>query len=131
MIPKAIWRVIDSDEGMALLDSTEARGGDWGVGGCAILAFALQQVLEGSEVVVIYCCDKKRIEHFGVAVRRGEIVDASGVYSDATDWLKSFSEEHGIAIDRLRVSGYDIDLNTDEIVIDTAASNRLANLIAE
>lgn len=129
MIPKTIWRVIDSDDGMALLDTTEARGGDWGAGGCAILAFALQEVLEGSEVVVIFHCDKDRVEHFGACLRRGEIVDAAGVYSGALDWLQDFSKESGIELDKLRVFGYDTDMNTNEIVIDTAASHRLAEMI--
>ena len=76
MISKNIWSAIDSDAGMAILDSTEANGSDWGEGGCAILAFALKQIWADSSLYVIYNHRLGRVEHFGVRKPNGLIVDS-------------------------------------------------------
>ena len=132
MIPKNVFTVIDSEEGLAVLDSTKAAGSDWGEGGCAILAFALKQIWEDSCLYVIYNHRLRRVEHFGVRRPNGLVVDSSGVYAGESEWLEEFeafyTERKG---DNLAAIPYSTAQNTDEIVIDKAASSRLAELILE
>ena len=126
MIRKEIWLALDSAESYQILD--KVAGGDWGEGGCAILAFALQMVFRG-EIFCIYNSRLRQIEHFGLCTHREVFVDAGGVYCGGSDWLAGFCSD---GVNRTQedyvVVEYTVMLD-NSIVINKDASESLARLI--
>jgi hypothetical protein len=128
IIPKNIWRVVDSDEGFEILDSTAATGSDWGEGGCAILAMALKKVIPDGEIIVIYNTKTCLVEHFGLLLNT-LVIDYAGVYYSVQSWLAEFKESYSVY--DVRVVPFSAKLNIGEIVVDQKASEKLADLIRD
>lgn len=132
MINKRIWAAMDSDEAFEILDSTGAKGGDWAEGGCAILAYALLEVFDGSVLYVIYNERRNSIEHFGVKTKQGLVLDSQGVYFGEDEWLESFEKFYTrLNGDGLKVLKYSPELKMTTIVVDPIASKKLVELFKE
>jgi hypothetical protein len=125
---KNIKKIVRSDAAFEILDNSNCAGTDWGSGGCAILAQALNK-LEGYPMVVIYNLDYEGPEHFGVMTPSGTIIDHDGEHKGVKAWLNFFvSNEHpreGV----LTVEYFTPDMDLNGIKFDSEASDKLAELI--
>ena len=73
-------------------------GGTWNSGGCVALAYGLQPLLPGSEVVgmiQVFRTGQRVIGHVGL-LHRGAVIDADGAHSSATDWVQHWNEIEAI-----------------------------------
>jgi hypothetical protein len=122
-------KVLETGEAYEILDATEAQGGTWCAGGCAILAHALQ-MLYGYDVWIIYDHDNRQIDHFAAKTPKNTFVDCDG---EQLDILRNFrKKEHymnpGI---QLELMPYDKTLRNNGIAIDMQASRKLAEYLKQ
>lgn len=125
---KNIKKIIRSDDAFEILDNSNCSGTDWGSGGCAILAQALNK-LEGYPIVVIYNLDYDGPEHFGVITPSGAILDHDGEHKTSRAWVRFFIENEQYRGGALTVNYYTPDMNMDGVKFDQKASDELAKLI--
>ena len=120
--------IVRTDAAFDILDSSNCAGSDWGAGGCAILAQALNR-LEGYPMVVIYNLDFEGPEHFGVITPSGTILDHDGEHGGAKSWIKFFKENEHPREGALTVKYYTPEMDLNGIKFDSDASDKLAELI--
>lgn len=120
--------IVRTDAAFNILDSSNCAGSDWGAGGCAILAQALNK-LEGYPMVVIYNLDYEGPEHFGVITPTGSIIDHDGEHSNSKSWIKFFMENEFPRKGGLVVKYFTPDMNMNGIKFDSEAADKLAELI--
>lgn len=120
--------IVRSDAAFDILDSSNCAGSDWGAGGCAILAQALNK-LEGYPMVVIYNLDYEGPEHFGVITPTGSIIDHDGEHKNSKAWIKFFMENEIPRKGGLVVRYFTPDMNMNGIKFDDEAADKLAELI--
>ncbi len=125
---KNLKKIVRTDAAFDILDSSNCSGSDWGAGGCAILAQALNK-LEGYPMVVIYNYDYEGPEHFGVMTPSGSIIDHDGEHKSSKSWIKFFVENEHPREGALSVKYFTTDMNLNGIKFDDKASDRLAELI--
>jgi hypothetical protein len=76
------------------LDQTEARGGTGCEGGCALLAFALSNLIRGSTVMAL-CAPRTKPQHLVVRLPEGRYVDGDGISTRrALLWHWRWIEHH-------------------------------------
>lgn len=125
---KNIKKIVRTDAAFEILDNSNCAGTDWGSGGCAILAQALNK-LEGYPIVVIYNLDYEGPEHFGVMTPSGTILDHDGEHKGAKPWLNFFVNNEHPREGALTVKEFTPDMNMNGIKFDSEASDKLAELI--
>lgn len=121
-------KIVRTDAAFDILDNSSCAGSDWGAGGCAILAQALNK-LEGYPMVVIYNTKFKGAEHFGVKTPSGKILDHDGEHPSEDAWLKFFKENEIPREGDLVVIPFGQGVEMDGIKFDDKASEELAKLI--
>lgn len=121
-------KIVRTDAAFEILDNSNCAGTDWGSGGCAILAQALNK-LEGYPIVVIYNLDYEGPEHFGVMTPSGTILDHDGEHKGAKAWVNFFIDNEHYRGGALTVEYYTPDMNMNGIKFDSEASDKLAELI--
>ena len=127
---KNIKKIVRSDAAFEILDNSNCAGTDWGAGGCAILAQALNR-LKGYPIVVIYNLDYEGPEHFGVITPSGTILDHDGEHKDSKAWLNFFVNNEHPREGALTVQYYTPDMDLNGIKFDSEASDKLAELIGK
>jgi len=120
--------IIRTDAAFEILDGSNCAGSDWGAGGCAILAHALNK-LEGYPMYVIYNEDFKGAEHFGVKTPKGTFIDHDGEHDSKEEWIKFFKENEHPRSGSLVVIPFSSSVGMEGIKFDDAASDKLAKLI--
>lgn len=126
---KNLKKIIRTDAAFDILDSSNCAGSDWGAGGCAILASALNK-LSGYPMYAIYNVGFDGVEHFGVMTPSGSILDHDGEHRNADTWLLHFKKfEHPRSGKLIVVPWGDKVLKLGEVKFDEEASERLADLI--
>jgi lysozyme len=125
---KSLKKIVRTDAAFEILDNSNCAGTDWGSGGCAILAQALNKI-EGYPIVVIYNLDYEGPEHFGVITPSGTILDHDGEHKNSKSWLRFFIENEHYRSGALTFEYYTPDMNMDGIKFDSEASDKLAELI--
>lgn len=125
---KNIKKIVRTDAAFEILDNSNCAGTDWGSGGCAILAQALNR-LRGYPIVVIYNLDYEGPEHFGVITPSGTILDHDGEHKSSSSWLRFFIDNEHYRNGALTVKHYTPDMNMDGVKFDSEASDKLAELI--
>lgn len=127
---KNIKKIVRSDAAFDILDNSSCAGTDWGAGGCAILAQAINK-LEGYPMVVIYNLDYDGPEHFGVMTPDGNIIDHDGTHRNSKAWLRFFLENEHPREGALTVKYFTPDMNMNGIKFDDKAATELAELIRQ
>ncbi len=125
---KSLKKIVRTDAAFEILDNSNCAGTDWGSGGCAILAQALNKI-EGYPIVVIYNLDYEGPEHFGVITPSGTILDHDGEHKNSKSWLRFFIENEHYRSGALTFEYYTPDMNMDGVKFDQEASDKLAELI--
>lgn len=125
---KNIKKILRTDAAFEILDNSNCAGTDWGSGGCAILAQALNK-LEGYPIVVIYNLDYEGPEHFGVMTPSGTILDHDGEHKSSKSWINFFKKYEFPRDGELTVKYYTPDMDLNGIRFDPKASEELANFI--
>lgn len=125
---KNIKKIVRTDAAFEILDNSNCAGTDWGSGGCAILAQALNR-LGGYPIVVIYNLDYEGPEHFGVITPSGTILDHDGEHKNSSSWLRFFIDNEHYRSGALTVKYYTPNMNMDGVKFDSEASDKLAELI--
>ncbi len=126
---KYLKKIIRSDDAFEILDNSNCSGSDWGSGGCAILARALN-ILEGYPMYVIYNTKFKSAEHFGVKTPNETFIDHDGEHKNADKWIEFFLENEIPRKGKLVVIPYDESVDITGIKFDEKASKKLSNLIS-
>ncbi len=121
-----INNILTSEIAYDILDSSNANGGTWCAGGCAILAFALN-ITYGFPVYVIYNKTLNQIEHFGVKTPDNTYIDCNG---EQREWIRNFKRREFYMHPEyeLIILPYDNNLNNKHIPIDMSASKKLVEL---
>lgn len=125
---KNLKAIIRTDAAFDILDSSNCAGSDWGAGGCAILASALNK-LAGYPIYVIYNEKFGGAEHFGVMTKSGSILDADGEHPNREAWIKHFEETEMPRPGELVAIPYGRDVGMEGVKFDDKASEELAELI--
>jgi len=125
---KNLKKIVRTDAAFDILDSSNCAGSDWGAGGCAILAQALNK-LEGYPMVVIYNLDYDAPEHFGVITPSGTILDHDGEHNNSKTWLNFFVKNEHPREGALTIRYFTPDMDMNGIKFDSEASDKLAELI--
>ena len=124
---KGIRAILDTDEAYEILDSTRANGSTWCAGACAVLAYALN-IVYGYPIYVIYNRTDSQVEHFVVLTPKGTYIDCDGEQKQLlTNFRRKDFYLHPEK--KLEIRPYTEDLNTNDIVFDMTASQKLAELI--
>jgi len=121
-------KIVRTDAAFEILDNSNCAGSDWGSGGCAILAQALNK-LEGYPIYVIYNTKFKGAEHFGVKTPSGRFLDHDGEHSSEEAWLDFFIENEMPREGDLVVIPFGQGVEMDGIKFDDNAADELAKLI--
>jgi len=119
--------ILDSKEAYRILDNSEAEGGTWMAGGCAILAFALRK-LYGYEVYVIFNDDKNNSEHFLAKDSQHYYWDYDGKHQIDKEYMKEYKEDEMIE-GNLRLIKWNPQIKSEGIPIDHIAIAELVELI--
>lgn len=125
---KDIKKIVRSNDAFEILDNSNCAGSDWGAGGCAILAQALNK-LKGHPLYVIYNNSFESAEHFGVKTPRGTFLDHDGEHYSEDDWIRFFIDNEKPRGGELSVVPYDESIDIEGIEFDDKASFELAELI--
>lgn len=124
-----IKNIIRTDDAFSILDKSNCSGSDWGSGGCAILAKALNK-LKGYPLYVIYNTKYNSAEHFGVKTNKGTFIDHDGEHKNAKSWLSFFLENEMPRLGKLIVVPYKSEkIDTKGIKFDEEASEKLKDFI--
>jgi hypothetical protein len=70
--------ILASEEAYAIIDRTEARGSTWMSGGCAILAFAMHEIIPGAALYALGS-NANKVEHVLLRLSDGRFFDGDGV----------------------------------------------------
>jgi hypothetical protein len=120
-------KIINCAEAFEILDSTAAKGCDWGEGGCWILADALVEYYN-APLYCVYNSKYNHVEHFVIKTGRDIYLDYDGfrsstqIFNEITRFTRRFTNND------LMICPYRETLNTPEIVRDQEASKRLVDL---
>lgn len=127
-VSKKNWKsILNSDEALAILDTTTAKNSTWTEGGCAILAYALKMAF-GYEIYCIFSKVLNHVDHFVCKTKDGEFID---YYGNQKDMVRNWKRrEPDISNKRKWVlRKFEPGMNTGNIPIDMKASKQLAKLI--
>lgn len=122
---KTILRRTKSNKAFEILDSTEANGSDWQEGGCWILADALSEYY-GLPLYVVYNKKHNRVDHFMVKIG-SEFLDSEGIRSPYK-LIEDMTEIYPFSKEDLEILPYDPNMETEDIVRDLEASEKLIEL---
>lgn len=121
-------KIIRTEEAFDILDKSNCSGSDWGSGGCAILAQALNKLTK-YPIYVIYNTKHNSAEHFGVKTEKGTFIDHDGEHKNEESWVNFFLENEMPRSGDLIVIPYNKNVNIEGIKFDNKASEELKSFI--
>jgi hypothetical protein len=128
---KRLKYILWSKDALGVLDSTDVRGGDWMIGGCGILADALEEHCPTGEVWAVWNDGVKAVEHVVYKTPQGYF-DGTGLHATEKGLLRSLSHYKTRGPISLRpYRGKTADGFHSSVAHDDAASSKLAELFRE
>lgn len=125
---KNLKKIIRTDAAFEILDNSNCAGSDWGSGGCAILAQAINKI-KGYPIYVIYNINFKGAEHFGVKTHSGTFLDHDGEHLNEKAWISFFKKNELPRKGDLTVIPFIQGVGMEGVKFDNKASDELAELM--